>query len=68
MKWIGSRKSSPLYIWEGDCWLNETDKKIYISDVEKRIWIDPEKAICDPSMSCKRIWVDKEKTKEMFPV
>lgn len=37
MRWIAS--SPPIYVWEGDVWYNEKDKKEYTVDLEKAAWV-----------------------------
>lgn len=39
MKWIASHRQPPQYIWEGDEWYNETNKKIYLADIQNKCWI-----------------------------
>ncbi len=38
MKWI-SNDDPPLYVWEGDTWYNEKDKKEYNCVIRDRLWM-----------------------------
>ena len=37
MKWI-SNGDPPLYVWLGDNWYNQKDKKTYFSDIGRQCW------------------------------
>ena len=36
MQWIS--KHAPIYVWEGDTWYNETNKKVYEVDLKNACW------------------------------
>lgn len=35
-QWVS--KDPPIYVFIDDCWMRETDKKIFYSDLEKQCW------------------------------
>jgi hypothetical protein len=39
MQWI-SRNDPPLYVWNGDTWYNQGDKKTYQANIPLRYWYD----------------------------
>jgi hypothetical protein len=39
MKWIASEKNPPIYVWWGDEWYNETDKRVYYANKSKMAWV-----------------------------
>lgn len=36
MQWIS--KEPPLYVWGGDTWFNEKDRRVYTADLTRQIW------------------------------
>jgi hypothetical protein len=36
MNWVS--KSPPIYVWSGDTWYNEIDKKTYLANISKNRW------------------------------
>ncbi len=52
MIWISSQKCLPLYVWENDQWLNESDGIIYKANLLKRIWEGCGREIPFPPKKC----------------
>lgn len=46
MEWISS--VPPKYVWRGDRWYNEKNRRLYFADVDKLIWVDGEDVIPFP--------------------
>ena len=38
MRWISKDKSPPVYVWKGDDWFNESNKKIYVANIDNHVW------------------------------
>jgi len=38
MEWKANHRNAPLYIWKGDTWFNETDKKVYTPNLLDGRW------------------------------
>ena len=36
--WDWQAKEPPLYVWEGDIWYNEKDRKMYKANTKKMLW------------------------------
>jgi hypothetical protein len=46
MKWIS--KDPPLYVWEGDIWYNERNKKCYDVNIKENAWVNLDEKIPFP--------------------
>lgn len=44
MLWIS--KEPPIYVWRGDTWFNEKDKRVYTADLTKQVWYCDIDGIC----------------------
>lgn len=45
MLWKAKESSKPIYVWKDDQWYNESDKRIYYADIDKRLWYNDDRII-----------------------